>query len=64
MKRLALRTALSSAFFFAFILLWRGEGFGQEQLLGAMFSTIIFAMFYAAIQVAFIVFRGSDRDDT
>ncbi|OAN76700.1 hypothetical protein A8B82_14995 [Sulfitobacter sp. EhC04] len=64
MRQVTLRTAVSSAIFFVIILLWRGEGFGQEQMIQAMFSTIMFALFYAAIQVALIMFRGSDRDDS
>lgn len=62
MKEVALRTAVSSVVFFAFILVWRGEGFGQPQLVNAMFSTVIFALFYAAIRVGFIMFRNPDRD--
>ena len=61
MPKLARATAVATAIFFVVILVVRGDGFGSEAIWAAIFSSIVFAMVYAAIQVAIIMFKG-DRE--
>lgn len=59
--RLARRTAIVTAVFFVVILIFQGDGMNSAAIWSAVFSSIIFAMAYAALQVALIMFKG-DRE--
>ena len=58
MAHLTISVAVASLVFFVLTLLIRGNGFGTEALTAAAFSTVIFAMAFAAIRVALLIFRG------
>ncbi|MFK7835763.1 MAG: hypothetical protein AB8B60_06050 [Sulfitobacter sp.] len=58
MPNLTRNVAIAGAVFFVLTLVLRGDGFGADALMGAGFRTLIFALIYAAISVALIMFRG------
>ena len=60
MKRIARDVAVATVVFFVLMLLWNGDGFGREALMIAALNALIFAMIYAAIKVAIVMFRGSN----
>ncbi|WP_370401427.1 hypothetical protein [Sulfitobacter sp. JB4-11] len=59
--RLARNTAVATAVFFVVILIFRGDGVGSVAIWSAVFASLVFAMAYAALQVALIMFKG-DRE--
>jgi prolipoprotein diacylglyceryltransferase len=52
MKELTKNMAMATAIFFLIMLVWR------QDPISAGFSAVIFAMAYAAIRVAMLIFRG------
>ena len=61
MSKLAINTGVASAVFFVVTLFLRGDGFGGEAVMAAVFHTLVFAMMYGAIQVGIIMFKGNSE---
>ncbi|MGB3243586.1 MAG: hypothetical protein WBB25_03570 [Sulfitobacter sp.] len=59
MKKISRDVAIATVVFFGLMLLWNGNGFGQEALTVAALNALVFAMIYAAIRVAIVLFRGN-----
>lgn len=54
MKGVTLNVALATVVFFVITLVW------QQDVFGAAFSAVVFALTYGAIQVGLVMFRGED----
>lgn len=65
MQKTAMQILIASVVFFLLMLgfevLVRGAALTGALAMSTVFITLIFAMFYAAIQVALVMFRGNDK---
>ena len=65
MQRVALQVLTASAVFYLLMLaldvLVQGAALNAATLMATFFITLIFAMAYAAIRVALVMFRGDDK---
>jgi len=62
MRKLTWDVSVAAVVFWVLITLFRADGFSIEGFKSTFFSMLIFAMVYAAIRVALVVFReGNDK---
>ena len=60
MRGVAINVAVASAVFWLLSALWHSGSLGVDALVEHLFSTVVFAMIYAAIQVGILVFRSDE----